>query len=133
MHAVLFELGDRVRDEEPSRIGHALVEALHVVVAEQLDGDHREELRFCLKALCDERRAPARVVAVTRGVERVEALSDRVAELDGDVLERLDLEAREVVKVPAAFEHAQERVDVRLDLLEGPPRAQRYTAGSLLV
>ena len=86
------------------------MEVLHLVVAEQLDGDHREELRFRRKALCDERRAPARVVAVTRGVERVEALSDRVAELDGDVLfERIDLEAREVVKVPAAFEHAQER------------------------
>ena len=36
------------------------------------------------------------------------------------LLERIDLEAREVVKVPAALEHAQERViDVRLDLLKG--------------
>jgi RecJ-like exonuclease len=66
---------------------------MHLVVAEQLDGEHREELRFRLKALCDERRAPARVVAVARSIERVEALSDRVAELDGDVLEQLDLDA----------------------------------------
>ena len=56
-----------------------------------------------VKALCDERRAPARVVAVARGVERVEAVRDRVTCSMGMCWSGSDLDAREVVKRSAAL------------------------------